>query len=136
MKSLFESHVNLTGKVMDMQLKRQNVVMSNLANAKTPRYRPRTLEFEKELQNALGQNAMGRMSRTNERHLPGTFDPNSFDADWDKRFVPRVVHGEDRVNLDKEMARLAKTSLQYNALASVMKSSFDGLRNIITEGSK
>ncbi len=48
MKSLFESHVNLLGKVMDMQLQRQNVVMSNVANLKTPGYKARNLEFEDE----------------------------------------------------------------------------------------
>ena len=136
MKSLFEGHVNLVGKVMDMQLKRQNVVMSNLANVRTPGYKPRTLEFEKELQAALGLDARGKLSRTHEGHVPAAFDPKSFGPDWDKKFVPRVVHGEDRVDLDKEMALMAKNSLQYNALASVMKSNFDGLRNIITEGQK
>ncbi|MDR2892766.1 MAG: flagellar basal body rod protein FlgB [Deltaproteobacteria bacterium] len=136
MKGIIEGHVNLVGSVMDMQLKRQNVVMSNLANVRTPGYKPRTLEFEKELQAALGLDAKGKLSRTNEKHLPAAFDPASFGPEWDKKFVPRVVHGEDRVDLDKEMAVMAKNSLQYNALASVMKSSFDGIRNVITEGQK
>ncbi len=136
MKGIIEGHVNLVGKVMDMQLKRQNVVMSNLANVRTPGYKPRTLEFEKELQVALGLDARGKLSRTNEKHVPAAFDSESFGPEWDKKFLPRVVHGEDRVDLDKEMALMAKNSLQYNALASVMKSSFDGLRNIITEGQK
>ena len=34
MKSLFETHLNLVGRVMDMQLQRQNVVMGNVANVK------------------------------------------------------------------------------------------------------
>ena len=47
-----------------------------------------------------------------------------------------MVHGEDRVNLDKEMVKMAKNNLQYTALAQITKSSFEGIRNIITEGSK
>ena len=47
MKGLFETHLNLVGRVMDMQLQRQNVVMSNVANVKTPGYKPLELEFEK-----------------------------------------------------------------------------------------
>jgi flagellar basal-body rod protein FlgB len=136
MKSLFESHVNLVGKVMDMQLKRQNVVMSNLANVRTPGYKPRVLEFEKELQASLGLDARGKLSHTAAGHIPSVFDPETFGPEWDKKFVPREVHGEDRVDLDKEMALMAKTSLNYNALSTVIKSNFDGLKQIITEGGR
>ena len=136
MKSLIEPHVNLVGKVMNMQLQRQNVVMSNLANVKTPGYKPRVLEFEDELQSALNLDAKGKISRTHENHIPSAFDPTSFNATWDSELKPRVVHGEDRVNLDKEMTVMAKTSLQYSTMATIMKSSFDGIKQIITEGGK
>ena len=136
MKSLFEGHVNLVGKVMDMQLQRQNVVMSNVANVKTPGYKPLTLEFEEELQAALNTGAKGALSRTHEKHLPSVFNANTFTSVWNEELKPRIIHGEDRVNLDKEMAAMAKTSLHYNALTTVMKSNFEGLRTIITEGAK
>ena len=38
--------------------------------------------------------------------------------------------------VDKEMATMAKTSLHYSALTSVIRSKFEGLKNIITEGQK
>ncbi|MDL2210689.1 flagellar basal body rod protein FlgB [Desulfovibrio sp. OttesenSCG-928-O18] len=136
MKSLIEPHVNLVGKVMNMQLQRQNVVMSNVANVKTPGYKPRVLEFEDELQSALNLDAKGRLTRTHEKHTPAKFDVSTFGASWDEELKPRIVHGEDRVNLDKEMTTMAKTSLQYNAMATVMKHNFEGLRQIISEGAK
>ncbi len=136
MKSLIEPHVNLVGKVMNMQLQRQNVVMSNVANVKTPGYKPRILEFEDDLQSALNLDSKGKISRTHEKHIPGGFDSNTFNATWDKELKPRIVHGEDRVNLDKEMTTMDKTSMQYNALTTVMKSSFDGIKQIISEGGK
>lgn len=136
MKGLFEPHMNLVGNVMNMQLQRQNVVMSNVANVKTPGYKPRVLEFEEQLQAALNLNAKGNITRTHEKHIPTAFDPNTFSAELDKEIKPRIVHGEDRVNLDKEMTAMAKTSLQYSAMSTVIKSGFDGLRNIITEGAK
>ncbi|MDR1360474.1 MAG: flagellar basal body rod protein FlgB [Deltaproteobacteria bacterium] len=136
MKSLFDSDIGLVGRVLDMQLQRQNIVSSNLANLKTPGYRPRILSFEDELQAALGLDAKGKLSRTSRGHLPALFSPDGFSAEWAEAFKPRVVHGEDRVNLDKEMAVMAKSSLHYSALASVMRSKFEGLRNIITEGQK
>ena len=136
MKSLFESHVNLVGKVMNMQLQRQNVVMSNIANLRTPGYRARTLEFEDQLQAALNLDARGKLSRTNEKHIPGGFDVNGFGPEWDKVINPRIIYGEDRVNLDKEMTSMAKASLHYSTLSTVMKHHFEGIRSIITEGQK
>ncbi len=136
MKSLFEPHLNLVGRVMDMQLQRQNVVMSNVANVKTPGYKPLKLEFEDQLQAALNTDARGKLSRTNEQHMPAAFDPEGFGPEWEKAFKPRVVHGEDRVNLDKEMAAMAKTTLQYNTMTAVVKSGFEGIKTIIQEGAK
>ncbi len=136
MKSLFEPHIGLMGKVLNMQLQRQNVVNSNIANIKTPDYRPRKLEFEEDLQAALGLDAKGKMSLTNQQHMPTAFDPNGFGAEWERAFKPRVVEGEDRVNIDKEMATMAKTQLHYNALTTVIRSNFEGLRTVIQEGQK
>lgn len=136
MKSLYEPNMNLVGKVMDLHLQRQNVVISNIANVRTPGYKPRELEFESQLQSALGLDAKGRMTRTSGEHMPATFDPEGFGADWTKSINPRIVHGEDRVNLDKEMTKMAKASLQYNALTTVIRGNFEGLKNIIMEGQK
>lgn len=136
MKSLFETHLNLVGRVMDMQLQRQNVVMSNVANVKTPGYKPLELEFEKELQSALNMDARGKLSRTNMEHMPAAFDPEGFGPEWNKAFKPRTVHGEDRVNLDKEMTKMAKATLQYNTLTTVVRQGFEGIKTVIQEGSK
>jgi flagellar basal-body rod protein FlgB len=136
MKGLFETHVGLVGKVMGMQLQRQNVVMSNVANVRTPGYRTRHLEFEDKLQTALALNDRGNIARTHNRHMPAFFNPEGFSPEMEKALTPHYIYGEDRVDLDKEMAVMAKTSLQYSALTTVMKSSFEGLRNIIQEGQK
>ncbi len=136
MKTLFHPNVNLVGKVMDMQLQRQNVIMSNIANVNTPNYKPRELEFEEELQKALNLGSQAKVTRTTAGHIPSTFDVNNFSADFDKKFTPKNIHGEDRVNLDDEMVKINKNNLHYTALSQIQKSTFDGVRNIITEGSK
>lgn len=136
MKSLFESNIGLVGRVLDMQLERQNVVMSNIANIQTPGYKSKDLKFEDELQAALGIDARGKVTRTDMKHMPSVFDPSTFDSDLKTKFEPRVVSGLDTVNLDTEMAKMSKNSLQYNTLAGVLKTSFEGIRNVITEGQK
>ncbi len=136
MKSLTPTHLNLVENVMDMQLKRQNVIMGNIVNVNTPKYKPRELEFEKELQSALNLDARGKMTRTGQGHLPATFDPDTFGPSWYEQFKPRDVHGEDRVDLDKEMVKMSKNNLQYSALTQITKSGFEGIKTIIMEGSK
>jgi len=134
MKTMFPEHLAVVGKVMDMQLQRQNVIMSNISNVKTPGYRPLELDFEKELQDALQLN--GKVTRTHDKHLPSKFSPDGFGAEIDHEFKPRTVHGEDRVNLDKEMAKMAKNNLHYNALTQVIGKGFEGIKTIIDEGNK
>lgn len=136
MKSLFDKDISLMSKVMDMQLQRQNVVTSNLANVKTPGYKARKLMFEDELQSALGLDAKGKLSRTSEGHMPAVFNAEGFSAEFETAFKPRIIHGEDRVNMDTEMATMAKVNLHYSALTTVMRSKFEGLKSIIMEGAK
>lgn len=136
MKTLFSPHIQLTSKVLDLRLQRQNVVMSNLANVATPKYKARRLEFEEDLQAALDLDARGKMTRTSKEHLPSVFEAEGFAATWEKEWHPRAVHGEDRVDLDKEMAIMAKNNLMYNALSTVLKKNFEGLQTVISEGGK
>lgn len=136
MKGLFSSHIELTGKVMDLRMKRQNVVMSNLANIETPNYKPLEVEWESQLQAALGNDARGKMARTKQDHLPAVFHPQTFNADWEKAFQPHEIPGDDSVDMDKEMAKLSKNTLMYNAMSTIIKKNFEGLKTIIMEGKK
>lgn len=134
MKSLFSSQIGLVGRVMDLQLERQNVIASNMANVNTPNYRPRELEFEKEMQRQMGLDMRGQMSRTAKGHIPTVFSSENFVADWNKQFIPREVHGEDRVNIDKEMIKHTKNQLNYSALTQVMTKTFEGIKTVIQDG--
>lgn len=136
MKSIFDPGMQLTGKVLDLRLQRQNVVMSNLANITTPQYKARRLEFEADLQSALNRDARGKMTRTEGEHMPSVFNSEGFNGDLIKGFKHRVIHGEDNVDLDKEMAVMAKNTMMYNALSTVLQKNFEGLSTVINEGGK
>ncbi|KUJ95962.1 MAG: flagellar basal-body rod protein FlgB [Desulfonauticus sp.] len=136
MKSLFSSHFNWVEKAMDLHLVRQNIVASNLANINTPGYKAKKVEFEEELQAMLKAEENKSITRTNPKHLPVAFDPNKVSPTLLKSLEPRVVQGEDSVDLDKEMALMAKNAMIYDTLAQVMKKGFEGMKSVITEGSK
>ena len=136
MRELFGSHINLTGKVMSLQIERQNIVTGNIANINTPGYRARRLEFENTLQSALNQDARGKMTRTEKDHLPAVFNTEGFQGDLVKNFKAREIYGMDSVDLDKEMTIMAKNAMLYNALAMVIKKNFSGIQKVIMDGSK
>ncbi|MDK2954685.1 MAG: flagellar basal-body rod protein FlgB [Desulfovibrionales bacterium] len=134
MSGLFDSHIEITAKVLDLRLERQNVVMSNIANVNTPDYKPVRLEFEKELQGALNMDMNGKMARTEQGHMPSKFDAATFEGEEEHPFEPRYVYGQDTVDMDKEVTRMAKNAMMYNALTQVIGKSFTGLEKVISEG--
>ena len=136
MKGIFGSHINLTAKVLDLRLERQNLVMGNISNVNTPEYKARRLEFEDKLQSALNQDARGKMTRTQKSHMPVVFSADGFQGDGIKDFKARHVYGEDSVDLDKEMTVLTKNGMMYNALASIIKKNFEGVQRVIQDGGK
>lgn len=136
MKTMFPDNVALVGKVLDLHLERQNVVMSNLANMDIPAYKAKRLDFEAELQKALGNDAEGKITRTAADHMPSAFDATNFQGELFQKWKPRVVAGLDSVNMEKEMAVMAKNSLMYNALSDIARRSFEGMQKVITEGGK
>lgn len=136
MKGLFENHFAVMEKALDLRLQRQNVVMANIANVNTPKYKARKLLFEEDLQAAMNMDARGKMARTNEAHLPAVFDVKGFQGKGLTEFKPRTVYGEDVVDLDKEMADMAKNSMMYNALSDIIAKNFSGLQSVIQEGGK
>lgn len=136
MKGLFSSHIDLTAKVLDLRLERQNLVAGNIANVDTPGYRARRLEFEESLQSALALDQRGKVTRTNKMHMPSTFSADGFSGRGIKEFEPRQIFGEDRVDMDKEMAEMGKNAMLYNALTEIITKNFSGLQRVIQEGSK
>ncbi len=136
MSGLFDSSIALTGKVLDLRLQRQNLVASNLANVNTPGYKAKTLEFEDSLQKAIGKDARGKMTKTSKMHVPANFDPTSFKGRTLSDFEPRVVHGENAVDIDSEMVTMTKNTLAYNALTQVITKSFKGMEKVIQAGAR
>ena len=136
MKSIMPDNMGITAKVMDLELERQNIVMTNLANINIPSFKARRLEFEKELQGALNRDARGKLSRTEQGHMPSVFDAGTFQGQALEKWKPKVSFGQDAVDLDKEMTIMAKNSLQYNAMTTLVKKEFESVSKAIADGSK
>ncbi|SDO07775.1 flagellar basal-body rod protein FlgB [Desulfonauticus submarinus] len=136
MKTLFESYLTWTEKSMDLHLLRQNIVATNLANLDTPGYKAKHVEFEEQFKAALQAEEQKGMTRTNKKHLPTPFNPNKVEPTLLKSLEPRVIQGDDSVDLDKEMSKMAKNAMVYNTLAQIVRKSFENLKTVIQEGAR
>lgn len=61
--------VALNEQVLNVRLRRQELIASNIANADTPSYKARDLDFRSALARALGESEAAAPARTSERHL-------------------------------------------------------------------
>jgi flagellar basal-body rod protein FlgB len=97
---------------MDLLSARQKLVAGNIANADTPGYKTRDIDFQSEFANALGSAAV------NPLEVPGLVTKND----------------GNNVNLDRESRLLAENALRFNIASALMKSQFRALRTAIQEG--
>lgn len=119
----------LLGRMLDKAALHQRVISSNVANISTPGYERLGVDFDRELQKAV-RAAKTNLARTNPKHLPA---PGAMvDAE------PEVVkvgdgywNGINNVNIDQEMADLAKNQLDFEMAAKLLAGRFDTLRAAI-----
>lgn len=127
-KSLFTDRtLLLLSRVLDFRSSRQEVISGNLANIDTPGYKPKEISFEKELKKAMDKTSV-RLRKTNPSHLS-----NSFEVMKDNFNVNRMVTetAEKDLNLDNEMAKMAKNNLLYEASARLLSNKLKALKTVI-----
>lgn len=136
---IFNSTVNLLGKSIDLRAKNQNLIASNIANAETPNFVPKTLAFEQELQGAIKnrQSVQQSSSAPNPRHIPikgGGFTLQSVSGKVIE--TPAKTPGKDgnAVELEDEMSKMAENQVMFNASVQMLSKQFEGLRTAIKGG--
>jgi len=107
--------------------RRSEVIQSNIANADTPFYRPKELLFISSLEE---EEHRIELKRTDPRHIEP--DENRRSAKF-KEITLDDVEGYDgnRVNLDKELAKLTETAIMARAINEALKKEIGKLKLII-----
>lgn len=104
---------------LDLLTVRQKLVASNLANIDTPGYRTRDLDFQGELNAAIGRSGSEDMSVgqtvAEVEGLPVNNDGNN-------------------VNLDREAKLLADNAMRFELASTLLSGRFRNLRLAIKEG--
>ena len=132
-KGLFNKTVLLLEKVLDVRLKTHNYIAANIANIDTPNYRPRQISFDQELRSALYP--QGPLKRTHPGHFPVARETVvGMPVQLNPYYSPS--RGLDTTDIDREMVKLAKNHLMYNANTQILAKKFQNLKNVIIEGGR
>ncbi|MBR56499.1 MAG: flagellar basal body rod protein FlgB [Myxococcales bacterium] len=107
---------------MDLSYQRQGLLNTNLANADTPGYVPRDLEFNDYLTQMLQSQSEG---------MPAGAEPTVED-----RPGPETGFDGNQVNLDDEMMKMAANKLLYELVSQVSHRKMALIRYAIDEGGR
>jgi flagellar basal-body rod protein FlgB len=141
-------------KAMDGLMARHNAISSNLANVDTPGYKPYKVDFEDRLQQAVVNNdrLKNNLNGLNQKQLSFSDGMLDLKINNSKHFGAKVsspneiaikAYQDDyvsvrtdanSVDIDAEMTDLAKTSMQFEALARLQGRYFAGLKETIKTG--
>lgn len=123
---LNNASMELLEKKLDAVWMRQQVISGNIANAATPGYKSKSLEFESLL----------------ERRLTGAGKSDQSILNALDRTQPQVVRQEgtiaredgNNVDQEKESVELVRALIEYNYLVNSMSSQINRLKYVVTEG--
>ena len=99
---------------MNLVSARQKLVASNIANADTPGYQTKDIDFQSELENMMAG------GKPNVKEVSGLKNKND----------------GNNVDVDREARLLAENALKFSIASSLAKSELSTLRTAITEGGK
>ena len=114
-------------QAMNLRTERQSLIASNIANADTPNYKARDIDFGKSLERAMaGRGGDGlAMARTASGHLAGSAGVSS------GHYLYRAEHQSavdgNTVDMDVERAQFADNAIRYEASVNFVTSRFKGL---------
>lgn len=118
-------YINVLDKAADAAWLRNEVIANNIANADTPGYKRQDVNFEAQLEKALGrageENMDQKVAGLRSRELEAT--TYSDFSEYDYRL------DENNVDIQVENVNLAKNQLKYNGLMTGIRMEFQNLIN-------
>lgn len=129
---------------MRVRSARHELLSANIANADTPDYRPKDLDFTSIMRSALDtrevspDDAGGAVEGGGAKAMNGMSAIDIQSMIYEPEF-PNNRHGEDRldgngVSIDRQMALMSENSLTYEASLTLLSRALAGLRYAISEG--
>jgi flagellar basal-body rod protein FlgB len=122
---------------INMRQLRQNVISSNIANAETPNYHAKKLDFEEALERALDVDDLRGVSVTHDEHFPiGGSGPASVKPDVYENPEGAVNNDGNTVDLEREMTSLTENNILYKTALQLINKKMAALKYASTEGGR
>lgn len=119
---------------------RQEVIAANIANADTPNYKARDIDFKSAMQNALTQGSQMQgavsdgLSKTSAMHINGTSGNNASAGPNEPLFRP-VIQGSvdgNSVDMDVERNQFVDNGIRYEASLTMINGQIKKMLTAIT----
>lgn len=119
-------------QAMKLRTYRQELLGSNIANADTPGYKAKDIDFAAALANAQGiKNDTLKMATTDQRHLGLAGASNPLDAKVLYRTEKQASIDGNTVDTDTEMADFTDNAVRYQAELTFMTSRIRSLTSAL-----
>lgn len=132
MSNLFDKTTGALSTALQMRQLQQSVTQSNIANADTPHYHAKKLDFENALASALDQGA-SPMEATHKDHFVMGAQSKPTAEIYDNPDVA-VNNDGNSVDLEKEMTALTENSVMYKAALQLINKKMAAVKYAISEG--
>lgn len=125
----FDKALGIHAQALEVRTQRAEILANNLANADTPGFKARDIDFRRILQEQMGEQESLPMQTTNGQHLPhGSMQ--AADALLYRNPLQPSVDG-NTVETQREIAEFSKNALDFQASFQFLNSKFKGLTSAI-----
>ena len=124
--SPIERAFSIHDDAMVLRSQRSSILAANIANADTPNYKARDLDFSAMMQQVESrQDNQLRLASTDARHIAGS-DQTAFSTIKFRNPLQPALDG-NTVDLHAEQARFSQNAMQYQTSMTMMNSKIRGL---------
>ena len=132
-----DTYLGVHADALKIRGQRTEVLARNLANADTPGYQARDIDFRTALAQAggaTGADAPVAMRATNVSHISTSSDANSAEATANMKYRVPLAPALDgnTVDVQMEQAAFAENSIRFQATLTFLSARFRGLLTAIT----
>ena len=130
----FRSSIDFQQQVLGLRAKRQEILAGNIANADTPTYKARDIDFGANLRAAIKGRAEDKnlnLTTTSARHLQGTNQIYSKDPELLYRVPAQMSADGNTVEMDHERNQFAENAIRYNASVGFVSGSLKTLMSAV-----
>lgn len=135
MSQMFDNTTSALSTALNMRLLKHNVISSNIANAETPNYHAKKLDFEEALSRALDIDGLRGMNTSHGDHFHvGGGSVGKIKPDIYENSEGAINNDGNTVDLEREMSSLAENTIMYKAALQLINKKLAALRYAASEG--